>query len=429
MNPLRLQFNEKRRRKWRLVLLGIFFLSLFFSLCFFIQKLTVTPPSLPEPQPEPQLHVVEGTVKQKDTLYESLVQKKIPIRWIDLIVSELKSYVDFNRIKGGAYRFITDTGGEMVKFLFEKSPIEVYEIEKGPQGYMTKQKKVPLERYLVKVEGEIRSSLYEAVNVAGEEDSLTLSFAEILAWEIDFYQDLREGDRFKVLAEKIYKGDQFIQYGTIYGVEYEQEGKIIRGIQYQGDYYSEQGISLRKAFLKAPLRFDRISSRFSGARRHPILGGVRPHYGVDYASPIGTPVWAVAEGTVLFVGWNGGFGKQVIVRHMNGYRSYYGHLSRYGPGIRKGMRVTQKQIIGYVGSTGLSTGPHLDYRLTKDGRFRNPLKEVFPAGYPIGKEDLEAFQKIKDEIVTPMTDTAPYREKLENITSEALSKRSSYFDE
>ncbi|HSB06561.1 MAG TPA: peptidoglycan DD-metalloendopeptidase family protein [Thermodesulfobacteriota bacterium] len=317
----------------------------------------------------------------------------------------------------------------MVKFLFEKSPLEVYEMEKGPEGYMTKQKEVPLERYLIKVEGEIRSSLYEAVNVAGEEDSLTLSFAEILAWEIDFYQDLQEGDRFKVLAEKIYKGDQFIQYGTIYGVEYEQEGKIIRGIQYQGDYYNEQGISLRKAFLKAPLRFDRISSRFSGARRHPILGGVRPHYGVDYAAPIDTPVWAVAEGTVLFVGWNGGFGKQVIVRHMNGYRSYYGHLSRYGPGIRKGMRVTQKQIIGYVGSTGLTTGPHLDYRLTKDGRFRNPLKEVFPTGYPIGKEDIEAFQKIKDEIVTPMTNTAPYREKLENITSEALSKRSSYFDE
>ena len=319
---------------------------------------------------------------------------------------------------------MTDMGGELVRFLFEKSPTEVYEIQKGPQGYVTKQKEVPLERYLVKVEGEIRSSLYEAVNAAGEKDPLAISFAEILAWEIDFYQDLREGDRIKALVEKIYKEDQFIQYGTIYGVEYEQGGKIIRGIRYRDDYYSEEGISLRKAFLKAPLRFDRISSRFSGARRHPILGGTRPHYGVDYAAPAGTPVWAVADGTVLSVAWNGGFGKQVIVRHMNGYRSYYGHLSRYGPGIRKGMRVTQKQIIGYVGSTGLSTGPHLDYRLTKEGRFRNPLMEVFPTGYPIGKEDWEAFQKIKDEIVTLMTDTAPYRSRLENITSQALSERS-----
>lgn len=398
---------------WKLALSGILFLSLFLSLYFFSPKLTVTPPEQ-EPKPEPDLLVIEGSVKEKGTLYESLVHKKVPIRWIDLIISKLTPHVDFNKIRGGTYRFITDVGGELVKFLFEKSPTEVYEVERGPEGYVTKQKEVPLERYLVKVEGEIRSSLYEAMNAAGEKDLLALSFAEILAWEIDFYQDLREGDRFKVLVEKIYKGDQFIQYGTIQGVEYGRGEKIIRGIRYGDDYYSEEGISLRKAFLKAPLRFDRISSRFSGARRHPILGGVRPHYGVDYAAPAGTPVWAVADGTVLSVGWNGGFGKQVIVRHMNGYKSYYGHLSRYGPGIRKGLRVTQKQIIGFVGSTGLSTGPHLDYRLTKDGRFRNPLNEVFPAGYPTGKGDLEVFQKKKDEIVTVITDTAPYRSRLEN---------------
>jgi len=427
MNRLGLQFNrEKKWRSKKVILWGIFFVFLFFSLYFFFTELTVTPPEQ-EPQPEPQLQVIEGSVKEKRTLYESLVQKKIPIRWIDLIVSELEPYVDFNRIKGGTYRFITNMGGELVKFLFEKNPTEVYKIEKTSQGYITQRQEISLERCLVRVEGEIRSSLYEAMNAAGEKDSLALSFAEILAWEIDFYQDLREGDRFKVLVEKIYKGDQFIQYGTIHGVEYEQGGKITRGIRYRDDYYSEEGISLRKAFLKAPLRFDRISSRFSGARRHPILGGVRPHYGVDYAAPAGTPIWAVADGTVLSVGWNGGFGKQVIVRHMNGYRSYYGHLSRYGPGIKKGVRVTQKQIIGYVGSTGLSTGPHLDYRLTKVGRFRNPLKEVFPTGYPIGKEDLEVFQKIKDEIVTLMTDAAPYRNRLENITSEAVSKRSGYF--
>lgn len=404
--------DEKRRYGRKLILSGII---VFFLLSLFLPELTAPPPKQePQPVPQSQLRVIEGSVKERGTLYESLVKKKIPIRWIDLIISKLTPHVDFNKIKGGTYHFIADIGGELVKFLFEKSPTEVYEIEKGPEGYVTKQKEVPLERYLVKVEGEIRSSLYEAMNAAGEKDPLALSFAEILAWEIDFYQDLREGDRFKVLVEKIYKGDQFIQYGTIHGVEYEQGGKVIRGIRYQGDYYSEQGISLRKAFLKAPLRFDRISSKFSGARRHPILGGVRPHYGVDYAAPAGTPVWAVADGTVLFVGWNGGFGNQVIVRHMNGYKSYYGHLSRYGPGIRRGTFVRQKQIIGYVGSTGLSTGPHLDYRLTKDGRFINPLKGVFPGGHPIGKGDLEAFQKIKDEIVTLMTDPAPYHSRLEN---------------
>lgn len=399
MNRLGLRFKqEKKLRRRKVILWGILLVSLFLSLYFFFPKLTVTPPEQ-EPQPEPQIQVIEGSVKEKRTLYESLVQKKIPIRWINLIVSELKPYVDFNRIKGGTYRFITDMGGELVKFLFEKSPTEVYKIEKTSRGYITQRQEVPLERHLVRVEGEIRSSLYEAINAAGEKDPLALAFAEILAWEIDFYQDLREGDRFKVLVEKIYKGDQFIQYGAIHGVEYEKGEEIIRGIQYRDDYYNEEGISLRKAFLKAPLRFDRISSRFSGARRHPILGGVRPHYGVDYAAPVGTPIWVVADGTVVSVGWNGGFGKQVVLRHVNGYKTYYGHLSRYGSGIRRGVRVKQKQIIGYVGTTGLSTGPHLDYRLSKGGRFRNPLKEIFPAGTPIRKEDMEGFYRKKDEIV------------------------------
>ena len=399
LNPVGLRFKkEKKRRKRRLVLSGIFLFFLIFSLYFFFPKLIVIPPEQ-EQQPEPQLHVIEGSVKEKGTLYESLVQKKIPIHWIELIVSELKPHVDFNRIKGGTYCFITDMEGELVKFLFEKSSREVYEIEKGPHGYVVQKKEVSLERYLVRVDGEIRSSLYEAMNTAGERDPLVLSLAEILAWEIDFYQDLREGDRFKVLVEKIYKGDQFIQYGTIHGVEYDKGEEIIRGIRYGDDYYNEEGISLRKAFLKAPLRFDRISSRFSGARRHPILGGVRPHYGVDYAAPPGTPVWAVSDGAVVSAGWNGGFGRQVVLRHVNGYKTYYGHLSRYGSVIRRGVRVKQKQIIGYVGTTGLSTGPHLDYRLGKSGRFRNPLEEIFPAGTPIRKEDIEDFYRRKDEIV------------------------------
>ena len=397
-----------------MILSGVF-VFLFFSLSFFFPKLTVPPP-------EPQHHVIEGNVKGKGTLYQSLVQKKIPIRWIDLIISKLTPHVDFNKIRGGTYRFISDMGGELVKFLYEKSPTEVYEIEKGPQGYVAQKKEVPLERYLVKVAGEIRSSLFEAMDAAGEEDQLTISFAEILAWEIDFYKDVRKGDRFKVLVEKIYKGDQFIGYGTIHAVEYRGGEKVVRGIRYQGDYYDENGNSLRKTFLKAPLQFNRISSRFSQARRHPILGGVRPHYGVDYAAPIGTPVWAVADGTIISVGWCGGFGKQVIVHHVNGYKTCYGHLSRYSPWIRMGVRVRQKQIIGYVGSTGLSTGPHLDYRLIKNGRFKNPLKEVFPTCYPIGKEDKEAFQKSRNEIVTIISDTAPCRKRLEDITSETLER-------
>jgi murein DD-endopeptidase MepM/ murein hydrolase activator NlpD len=196
-------------------------------------------------------------------------------------------------------------------------------------------------------------------------------------------------------------------------LEYQRGEKTIRGIGYQRDFYNEKGISLRKAFLKVPLRFNRISSRFSRARKHPILGGVFPHFGVDYAAPLGTPVWAVADGAVVSCGWGGGFGKQVILRHLNGYATYYGHLSRFGSGIKKGTRVRQQQIIGYVGSTGLSTGPHLDYRLVKDGRFRNPLKESFPTGIPIRKGEMESFQERRDEIMAWLEGDRAYWKKKE----------------
>ena len=412
-------FEAKReRRKWFL-LSGSFLVGLFLLIYFLIIPRASSPPpaaplaSVTSTSQEPQLHTVEGEVKGRSTLFQSLTEKNIPLRWIDLIISKLKSYVNFKKIKGGTYRLTTDGKGELVKFIYEASPTEIYEIEKEGQEYVARRRRVLLEARLVKVVGEIRSSLFEAMDAAGEQDPLTIAFAEILAWEIDFYKDVREGDRFKVVVEKSYKGDQFVGYGTIRGVEYQRGEKIIRGIRYKDGYYNENGISLRKAFLKAPLRFNRISSKFSWARKHPILGGTRPHLGVDYAAPPGTPIWAVADGTVTSCGWNDGFGNQVILRHMNGYTTCYGHLSGFGPGIKKGVRVKQKQVVGYVGSTGLSTGPHLDYRLAKDGRFRNPLKETFPAGLPVEKGEVETFHQTRDGMLAWLQGDSPYWKKME----------------
>jgi murein DD-endopeptidase MepM/ murein hydrolase activator NlpD len=410
--------SNSRRRKgillWGSLLIGGFLLTYFFVL----PSKPLLPPTLPTesipsaPQ-EPKLQVIEGDVKEKSTLFKSLSEKSIPFQWIDLVVSKLKPYVNFKKIKGGTFRLLTDAKGELVKFIYEASPTEIYEVQKDDQGYTAQRKKVSLETHLVKVVGEIHSSLFEAMDAIGEKDPLTLAFADVLAWEIDFYKDVREGDRFKVVVEKIYKGEEFIRYGAIHAVEYQRGLKLIRGIRYKGDYYNEKGISLKKAFLRAPLRFSRISSKFSRARRHPILGGVLPHFGVDYAAPPGTPVWAVANGTVISCGWNGGFGKQVILRHMNGYTTYYGHLSGYGPGIRNNSVVKQKQIIGFVGSTGLSTGPHLDYRIAKDGRFKNPLKEIFPRGLPLGKKEMEIFQRRRDEMAAWLQGDAPYGKRVE----------------
>ena len=365
--------------------------------------------SVPKKPPlqEPPHEVIEGKVREGSSFFKSLAEKKISVRWIEMIISKLKPYVNFKKIRGGTYQFVADGKGELVRFVYEAGPTEVYEIERKDQGYSVQKKEVPLQVSITKVVGEIRSSLFEAMDEIGEQDQLTIPFAEVLASEVDFYKDVKEGDRFKVVVEKVYKGNEFIRYGTILAVEYQRGEKTIRGIRHQDDYYDENGNSLRKAFLKAPLRFNRISSRFSRARNHPILGGVRPHYGVDYAAPPGTPIWAVADGTVLSCGWNRGFGNQVILRHGNGYTTCYGHLSRYGSGIRTGTRVRQKQVIGYVGSTGLSTGPHLDYRLSKDGKFRNPFKETFPAGVPLRREEMGRFEKRKSEILPWLQGSTP----------------------
>ncbi len=412
-------FEAKRKRRRWILPAGGFLAVLSLLVCFFLLP-SAPPPSPvvsevtpPQPAQEPKLHEIEGEVKERSTLFKALSEKNVPLRWIDLIVSKLKPYVNFKKIKGGSYRIITDVNGKLVKFIYEASATEVYEIEREGEGYVAQKTPVPLQTRLVKVVGEIHSSLFEAMDTAGEQDLLTIAFADILAWEIDFYKDVREGDRFKVVVEKVYKGDEFIQYGTIHAVEYQRGERIIQGIRYKDGYYNENGISLKKAFLKAPLKFSRISSKFSRTRVHPILGGIRPHFGVDYAAPSGTPIWAVADGTVASSGWNSGFGNQVILRHTNGYTTCYGHLSAYGRNIRKGARVKQQQVIGYVGSTGLSTGPHLDYRLLKDGQFRNPLREKFIPGVPVEKKEMEVFRKRSEEITAWLQGDSPRSKEME----------------
>jgi murein DD-endopeptidase MepM/ murein hydrolase activator NlpD len=188
--------------------------------------------------------------------------------------------------------------------------------------------------------------------------------------------------------------------------EYESEGHVHKGVYFKdkdgSGYYTPAGESLRRAFLKSPLEFTRVTSTFSRGRRHPILGGIRPHLAVDYAAPQGTPIFAVADGTVESAGWSGGGGNTVVLRHRANFKTMYNHLSRFATGIQRGTAVRQRQVIGYVGSTGLSTGPHLDYRVVKDGRFVNPLKQTFLPGLPISATGRATFVQARDGLLSQL---------------------------
>lgn len=241
----------------------------------------------------------------------------------------------------------------------------------------------------------IKSSLWNDMLAAGKSPQLIVPLSEIYAWSVDFF-GLQPGDRFRVLYEQRMCDDEIIAVDTIYYAEFIRDEKMIPAIMFdQGDhgnlYWNEKGESLRKAFLKAPLKFTRISSGFSYHRKHPVTGRVRAHTAVDYAAPVGTPVMSIGDGTVVSAGWTNGGGNTVKIRHNSVYTTSYMHLSRYGSGIKAGARVRQGDVIGYVGSTGLSTGPHLDFRVWKNGSAINPLKMDSPPSEPIKPENMAAL--------------------------------------
>lgn len=272
----------------------------------------------------------------------------------------------------------------------------------------------PFEMHPAVVWGEIRDSLILAVNRAGESDILALSLAEdIFGWDIDFHTDIQPGDTFRILFEKRSLDGDFTGYGNILAAEFTNRGKTIRAFRFtdpesgKADYYDANGNSLRREFLRTPIKFARITSRFSPSRLHPIRKIYRPHYGVDYAAPVGTPVQATGDGTVVFAGWSGAAGRMIRIRHKNGYETSYLHLRGYAQGIRQGVRVQAGQTIGYVGSSGESTGPHLDYRISHYRRFINPLSRRFEPASPLREELREDFLREASRLLYVLNIPAP----------------------
>jgi murein DD-endopeptidase MepM/ murein hydrolase activator NlpD len=247
------------------------------------------------------------------------------------------------------------------------------------------------------------------VTEGGESDQLALDLADIFAWDVDFNTELQKGDSFRVAVEKLYLDGRFAKYGRILAAEFVRGERRLQAVRFEGErgagYYAPDGTPLRKAFLRSPLKFSRISSGFSTARRHPILHTVRAHLGVDYAAPTGTPVMAAADGVVTAAGWMGGYGKTVKLRHANGFETLYGHLSRIN--VRAGQRVSQGTCVGLVGRTGLATGPHLDYRMIRGGRFVNPLRVQSPPAEPIPAGERAAFDALKGERLALLPPAAP----------------------
>jgi len=256
---------------------------------------------------------------------------------------------------------------------------------------------VPVVREEAALAGRVAGSLYGSFLAAGGDPDLVLAFADLFAWDVDFARETREGDEFRLVYERLSAEGESVGNGRVLAARYTGErgthtAVYFRSAATQG-YFDPEGRSVRKSFLRSPLKFSRISSRFTHARRHPVLDVVRPHQGVDYAAPTGTPVWAVADGTLEHAGWKGEAGKTVTLRHARGYETSYNHLSGFARGVRAGARVEQGQVIGYVGETGLATGPHLDFRVRKDGRWVDPLREKYVAGDPVPAKEREVYRE------------------------------------
>jgi murein DD-endopeptidase MepM/ murein hydrolase activator NlpD len=372
--------------------------------------LAEAPPVAPAPAaPEP----IEVTLKRGETLEAALRRGGIERAEAAAIVAGLRGSVNMRRLAPGE-RLTVKPGppDASPEIRWTRSPAERYEIRSSEGRWTVEAVRPDVDTRVVAVAGEVRDSLFASMERLGETANLTARLVSLFEWDFDFAADSLPGDRFRFLVEKRYVGDELLGYGDILVAQYMTAGRpLLTSVAFQeagsrADYYDASGRSVRKMFLRAPLDFTRITSGFSHARHHPILGGLRPHLAVDYGAPVGTPVRAVADGVVTQAGWDGGFGLSISLRHTRGYETMYNHLSRLD--VKRGERVRQRQVIGRVGTTGLSTGPHLDYRVRKAGVFVNPLGEKFIPGAPVPAHRREAFTVHVKALLERLDAQAPF---------------------
>ncbi len=353
----------------------------------------------PQPQPEPAVTAQwqEVTVKSGDTLSAIFSRLDLSPRLLHAVVNAGTDTKSLTRIHPGEVLGFDIRDGEFHALQHRVSPTESMRITRTDDGFDISHEKKTVETRLTHAAGVIDSSLYAAGKSAGLSDRLIMGLAGIFGWDVDFALDIRRGDSFLVLYEERFLDGEKLGEGDIVAAEFISRGTVFRAVRFadadgRSDYYSPDGRSMRKAFLRSPVDFRRISSRFSGERYHPVLGKKRPHRGVDYAARTGTPIKAAGDGKVIHRGWKGGYGRTVVIQHGGNITTLYGHMSRYRGGVGTGSRVKQGQIIGYVGASGLATGPHLHYEFRVNGSHRNPLTVKLPKAEPIADKYRAEFE-------------------------------------
>ena len=416
--------------RWVAVGVALAFIAALVLLAVFVPRAHNTRVARQKAQAQTQAPKVEYettayAVKQNEIMPTILIRAGFSIKDVGRIVPALRN-AGFNlqAMRPGDSLFVLrdmagrlgtrpDSSAESVmspprRLLYQRNIETVYRVDLDSAACRVSMVFRNIRRTTAFVKGTITGSLYETIMAMGEKPELIANYTDIFGWEVDFFSEVQPNDSFSILFERKYCDSTCIGYGRILAATYSGQVGSFAGYRFTDpesttDYYNAEGQNLRKTFQKSPLHFSRVTS-FFGRRYHPILRIVREHYGIDYAAPTGTPVEAVADGRIVSAGWTGGYGRLVVIGHAEGYETRYGHLSGFGRGIMAGAPVKQGQVVGYVGMTGLATGPHLHYEVRKYGTPTNPLKLDPPRRSPVKQAYLPQFAQVRDSLKTVMAD-------------------------
>lgn len=348
------------------------------------------------------------TVASGNTLSVLFTEAGLGANTLHAVINSSKDAKRFTKLKvGQVLEFKLDPAGELLAMRSKVSELETMRIDRTDSGYAFSKDIVKPEVRTRFARGSIDSSLFLAAQKAGMSHGLTMEMANIFGYDVDFARDIRKNDNFEVMYEELHVGDKRVGTKNILAARFTNKGKTFTAVRYTdkngySSYYRADGTSLRKAFIRTPVEFARISSRFNPNRRHPVLNKIRAHNGVDYAASTGTPIKATGDGRIVHFGRKGGYGNTIIVQHGQKYKTLYAHMSRYANGLRVGSNVSQGQIIGYVGMTGLATGPHLHYEFQVNGRHVDPLGVELPVSDPVPKAERTAFMAISNRMMASL---------------------------